>query len=549
MTDNDSSSKRSREIQPLALPLLRKFLLVALTAWLGWGLIHPGKASAQEAAASPAQPPRQDPEGEAPSFTFKAITRMVIVEVVVRDAEDNPVRDLTAKDLVVSEAIDGSTQIPQTIALLQPVEGAVASTRATPKGIVLNWLHKSFCPLSGAYELSYYLSPDSRKDGLHKIQVTSLLRPGLRLFFRPGYKIEADKTTEVTRGELTEKQTDTQLRTQRALELERKEHPELELAVLACYDALETTNFQLQVNKISSKKGDSFEFVVPGSYFASLPLSERDYPRKFDFSLCTFAYNGQPVRQFEGTIQNTSSSSQLTSQGFTHTLNFDSLQPSFQAPQPPALSARLVVRDHRSGALGSAEILLLPISRDLYSVPIPESQTNESFGTVSQDDPAAMCGDVYLLAPWTVNLPRFSEIDATAPVYTNSFGVYSRFFKTGIPGVTNRTEWFGINYQGSFGVDNPGKYEFSLLSDDGAKVYIDDKLVVSDDTVHPVQRSRSKVLLDKGAHTLRVSYFQGPRTEVALVLLIKSPGRGWRIFDARDFPVPGSPSAQRPSQK
>jgi hypothetical protein len=158
MTDNDSSSKRSREIESLALPLLRKFLLVTLTVWLGWGLIHPGKASAQEAAASPAQPPRQDPEGEAPSFTFKAITRMVIVEVVVRDSEDNPVRDLTAKDLLVSEAIDGSQQIPQTIASLQLVEGAVASTRATPKGIVLNWLHKSFCPLSGAYGLSYYLS-------------------------------------------------------------------------------------------------------------------------------------------------------------------------------------------------------------------------------------------------------------------------------------------------------------------------------------------------------------------------------------------------------
>lgn len=258
------------------------------------------------------------------------------------------------------------------------------------------------------------------------------------------------------------------------------------------------------------------------------------------------------MHQFEGTTQSISSSSQLASQGFTHTLNFDPLQPHFDPnrpssppAQPPALSARLVVRDHRNLALGSAEILLLPLSRDLYSVPIPESQTNESFGTVSQDDPAAMCGDVYLLAPWTVNLPHFSEIDAIAPLYTNGFGVYSRFFKTGIPGVTSRTEWFGINYQGSFGVDNPGKYEFSLLSDDGAKVYIDDKLVVSDDTVHPVQRTRSKVLLDAGAHNLRVSYFQGPRTEVALVLLIKPPGRGWRIFDTRDFPVPGDPSAER----
>jgi hypothetical protein len=29
------------------------------------------------------------------------------------------------------------------------------------------------------------------------------------------------------------------------------------------------------------------------------------------------------------------------------------------------------------------------------------------------------------------------------------------------------------------------EYEFDLLSDDGAKVYVDEKLIVSDDTLHP----------------------------------------------------------------
>jgi hypothetical protein len=91
----------------------------------------------------------------------------------------------------------------------------------------------------------------------------------------------------------------------------------------------------------------------------------------------------------------------------------------------------------------------------------------------------------------------------------------------------------------------PGKYEFDLLSDDGAQVYIDEKLIVSDDTLHSAQGSRDTLRLSAGAHDVRVSYFQGPRAEVALVLLVKPPKRSWRLFDMRDFPNPEDPSARR----
>jgi hypothetical protein len=107
---------------------------------------------------------------------------MVIVEVIVRDAADNPVRDLTAKDLRVSETIGDSKELPQKIASLRLVTEPVGERKDNSKGIVLGWLHKSFCALTGAYELSYYLSPDSRKDGLHRISVTSA-RDGLTRIF------------------------------------------------------------------------------------------------------------------------------------------------------------------------------------------------------------------------------------------------------------------------------------------------------------------------------------------------------------------------------
>jgi hypothetical protein len=110
--------------------------------------------NAHQAAPVPPQPVLNQLQAEAPSFTFKVITRMVIVEVIVRDAADNPVRDLIAKDLRVSETIGDSKELPQKIASFHLVTEPVGQRKDNSKGIVLGWLHKSFCALTGAYELS-----------------------------------------------------------------------------------------------------------------------------------------------------------------------------------------------------------------------------------------------------------------------------------------------------------------------------------------------------------------------------------------------------------
>jgi hypothetical protein len=527
-------------------PLQRRwFLLARVPALLffasGFLCFAQPQQSVQPAAPVPPQEVSKQSTAEAPSFTFKVVTRMVVVEVVARDREDNPVRDLTAEDLTVSETIDDSGELPEKIASFRAVTGPME--QRADSGIVLSWLHKSFCGLTGAYELSYYLSPESQKDGLHRISVTSS-RKDLTLYFRPGYRIEADRPAALSADELADKQSRLQREAQLVAESEKKEHPELELAMIACYDTLNITAFKVGVQKMISDQGSAYEFDVPGSYFASLPVSERTHPTQLDFSICTFESDGHPILHFDGTVsagKNSEDYHLIAAQGFSHIVTFDAQQPG----SAQALSARIVVRDRSTGALGSGEMLLLPLSHNSFPAPIPEGKTTSVFGTTNRTNPLALCGDVYQLAPWTTHLPRFSEIDAVAPIYTTSLGVYSRFFTEGIPGVTSRTEWFGINYQGVFGVDKPGKYEFDLLSDDGAKVYIDDKLIVSDDTLHPAQGSRGNVQLSAGAHYIRVSYFQGPRTEVALVLLVKPRWRSWRLFDTRDFPDPGNASAQR----
>lgn len=544
--------------------LLRSLATIFLMSGFVCSAQQGGAQDPRQALPAALQQTQQPSDAEAPSFTFKVVASIVTVDVVVRDKEDNPVRDLSIGDLQVSEKIGDLPFIPQKIASFELVKDAAAQRLTRSNGIVLGWLHKSFCPLDGAYELSYYLSSESRKDGLHRLSVTAS-RPGLRLFFRPAYKIEADKPAEVSAAELGDQRSADELQKQQLLEAERNKHPELALALVACYDTLSVTSFPLQVRTVESKASvDTFEFLVPGSYFASLPAEKRNHPLQLDFSLCIFEAAGHPIRHYEGTVRaetNSTDDQSLATQGFTHAITVERIgcrmqdnrlvcnPPISQMPQGSAFqivrSARLVVRDRDTGALGSGEIVLGDLPPDQFPAPIPEGVTNDSFGIPNPTTPLAMCGDVYQLAPWTPSLPLFSELDAVAPTYATSLGVHSRFFTVGIPGATSRTEWFGVNYQGRFGVDQPGKYEFDLLSDDGGKVYIDDRLVVSDDAIHQDQRSRGKVQLDAGPHNIRVSYFQGPRIAASLVFLVKPPGHPWRLFDTRDFPNPDEPGLQR----
>ena len=567
-TNADLSAKYRHRPRRSVMVLLRSLTMFFLASSVMCLARQDGQDTNQTTRVPPQQPSKQS-EIKAPSFTFKAVTSVVIVDLVARDKEDNPVRDLTAGDLHVSENIEDSAAIPEKIASFEPVTEAVRQRSTTTSGIVLGWLHPSFCPLTGAYELSYYLSREGRTDGLHRISVTSS-RPGVRLFFRRGYRIEAEKAVAVSVEELVDKRTSALLREEQLVQVEREQHPDLELAGIACYDVLDVTNFGVNVRKVKAKSNrlDAYEFSVPGSYFASLLADERDRPTQLDFSLCMFDVLGYPLRFFDGTVEARTKSAEdesLSAQSFTHTFTVSRRHhaegwrtASCNVIRCPTswksraswfphvdVSARLVVRDRNTGAMGSGEILLGDLGPDPFRSPIPEGQTTDSFGTLSLTTPLAMCGDVYQLAPWTTHLPLFSELDAVAPIYATSLGVYSRFFTAGIPNITSRTEWFGVNYQGRFGVDKAGEYEFDLLSDDAAKVYIDDKLIVSDDTLHSPERSRGKIQLITGAHGISVSYFQGPRIAVALVLLVKPPGSGWRLFDTRDFPTPEEPALQR----
>lgn len=163
------------------------------------------------------------------------------------------------------------------------------------------------------------------------------------------------------------------------------------------------------------------------------------------------------------------------------------------------------------------------------------------FGTTVVD-PFGLRGRIYALPENTTALPRFENLQSIGSIYTDSLNITARSFTEGFPGVTDRFEWFAIDYTGRFWIDRPGQYRFGLLSDDGSRLYIDDRLIIDNDGIHAPRGAEGKVTLGGGFHWIRVSYFQGPREHVALVLVVAGPKQlSWHIFSTREYKPPVNP--------
>jgi len=80
-----------------------------------------------------------------------------------------------------------------------------------------------------------------------------------------------------------------------------------------------------------------------------------------------------------------------------------------------------------------------------------------------------------------------------------------------------RADHFGLRFEGTIKLDKEGDYLFLVGSDDGARLLIDDKLVVNNDGVHSFEQKRKKVKMTAGLHSVTVEYFEYAGDEVLQV--------------------------------
>jgi hexosaminidase len=77
--------------------------------------------------------------------------------------------------------------------------------------------------------------------------------------------------------------------------------------------------------------------------------------------------------------------------------------------------------------------------------------------------------------------------------------------------ITGKAREYGLVFSGFFNVNENANFEFSLFSDDGSRLYIDNELIIDNDGKHARYESSAGVLLKEGYHQIKVLYFDdGP---------------------------------------
>ena len=136
-----------------------------------------------------------------------------------------------------------------------------------------------------------------------------------------------------------------------------------------------------------------------------------------------------------------------------------------------------------------------------------------------------LIGEVYVPGGTIHQMPDF---DLLTPVYTfvtPNLDVPERRYTEGFPTPETQSvvEDFAIRFRGELAIDTPGRYTFGLYADDGAKLYIDGRLVVDNDGVHPARGKQGYITLTAGIYPVEIHYFQGPRQFIALQWYYQPP--------------------------
>jgi hypothetical protein len=90
---------------------------------------------------------------------------------------------------------------------------------------------------------------------------------------------------------------------------------------------------------------------------------------------------------------------------------------------------------------------------------------------------------------------------------------------------------YSLDINGYLNVPTTGNYTFSMLSDDGAILLINDQVVISDDSLHAPHTSTSQAIrLNAGLNRINVLYYQGPLSQIALQLSWSGPNLSQQVI-------------------
>lgn len=109
----------------------------------------------------------------------------------------------------------------------------------------------------------------------------------------------------------------------------------------------------------------------------------------------------------------------------------------------------------------------------------------------------------YFEGSWNA-MPDFSKLSPAKQGVVSAFVLNPR----------NRNDNFGFLFDGYIDIPSTATYSFSLDSDDGSKLYLDESEVIDNDGLHPLKRVTGQKHLTKGKHKIRVEFFEKTGNEI-----------------------------------
>ena len=85
------------------------------------------------------------------------------------------------------------------------------------------------------------------------------------------------------------------------------------------------------------------------------------------------------------------------------------------------------------------------------------------------------------------------------------------------------SNYFGFEYDGYIRIPGDGIYNFYTASDDGSRLFINDKLIVDNDGLHGIVDKGGVIALKEGYHRIRIDFFESAGGE-DLKVYLKGPG-------------------------
>ena len=118
----------------------------------------------------------------------------------------------------------------------------------------------------------------------------------------------------------------------------------------------------------------------------------------------------------------------------------------------------------------------------------------------------------YYIGHWN-DMPKFARL---SPVKSGVLDEISIMEK-------DTTDHYAFDFKGFIDIPQSGVYTFYTTSDDGSQLFINDKLIVDNGGIHSMEEKQGIIALAKGAHKIRVTFFERDGSE-GLVLALSGPG-------------------------